>query len=227
MLADRFDGVLIDFYGTISAGDRAAVEATCTRIVEVCGLSVTPQEFAIRWGERFFSTIAASNHDRFQTLYACEISSLASILADFGETRDPVPFVADLEAYWRDPPIYMDALEFLKSVDLPVCCVSNADTAPLLAAIERHDLRFDAVITSEAARCYKPDPAIFQKALSALGVRPDRAVHVGDSVHSDVGGARASGVSPVWLCRENRIHDIGNADEVQPEAVIENLSDVF
>jgi len=223
-LAERFDALLIDFYGTISAGDREAVEDACKRVVEVCGLPLKPAEFAVRWGKRFFERIEQSNHEAFRTLHECELASLADTLAEFGETADPGPFVADLEAYWRNPPVYADALEFLRNVDVPVCCVSNADTGPLLAAIEKHGLRFDAVVTSEMARCYKPDPLIFETALRLLGVRAERAAHVGDSMHSDIGGASLAGLSTVWLCRDSRIHDIGDH---RGDWKISSLADFF
>ncbi|MGB2988279.1 MAG: HAD family hydrolase [Phycisphaerae bacterium] len=219
----RFDAVSLDFYGTISAGDRDAVEATCCCIVEACDLPVIPQELAIRWGEQFFDLIERSNHDAFQTLYECELGSLRTTLAGFGINRDPAPFVAKLEEYWANPPIYADAIGFLNGVDLPVCCVSNADTKPLLAAIEKHDLRFDAVITSEVARCYKPDPGIFRRAVEVVGVRPERMLHIGDSLHSDVGGAARLGIATAWLRRENRIHDIGNC---QPEYTLATLAEL-
>lgn len=219
----QFDAVLIDFYGTISAGDREAVDAVCQRIVTTCGLPLTASRFAILWGERFFRTVEAANHAAFRTLYECELSSLKETLADFGRHDPPEPFVAELEDYWLNPPLYADALAFLRELDRPVCCVSNADTASLHAAIERHGLRFDAVITSQDARCYKPDPAIFRRALAALGVQAHRAVHIGDSLHSDVGGAGALGISTVWLCRASRIHDIGTA---APDHTIADLAAV-
>ena len=205
----RFDGVMIDFYGTIAAGDREAVEATCLRIVETCGLPIAPSEFAILWGERYFATVARSNHKAFRTLYQCEVASLRETLNDFGQYPDPAPFLIDLEEYWHNPPIHGDALDFLGKVDLPTCCISNADTKPLHAAIQRHRLCFDAVISSEAVRCYKPDPAIFQHALDSLGLSADRVVHVGDSLHSDIAGAAGVGITTVWIRRESRIHDIG------------------
>lgn len=210
MPARPYDGLLIDFYGTIAAGDREAVEATCLRIVDACGLPITPPEFAITWGERYFATVARSNHETFRTLYQCELASLRETLADFGQYPDPAPFLVDLEEYWHNPPIHEDALEFLRAIDLPVCCVSNADTKPLLSAIDRHHLHFDAIISSEAVRCYKPDPAIFQHALQTLGVRADRVLHVGDSLHSDIAGAAGLGIAATWIRREDRIHDIGN-----------------
>ena len=205
----RFDALFIDFYGTISAGDRDAVEATCRRVVETYHLPMTPAAFAVRWGKQFFDILERSNHDAFQTLYQCELASLTDTLAQFGKKGDPAPFVAVRENYWTNPPLYPDAVEFLQGVNLPICCVSNADTQPLLAAMEKHGLRFDAVVTSEAVRCYKPDPAIFLHALQMVDVPPDSVIHVGDSLHSDVQGATTVGLTSVWLHRENRIHDIG------------------
>ena len=77
---------------------------------------------------------------------------------------------------------------------------------------EEMTVRFDAVVTSERARCYKPDPGIFRYALEALRVDPGRALHIGDSVHSDVGGAAGVGIATAWLCRNERIHDIGDCE---------------
>jgi 2-haloacid dehalogenase/putative hydrolase of the HAD superfamily len=64
-------------------------------------------------------------------------------------------------------------------------------------------------VTSESERCYKPEARIFEKALSLMNVRPERVLHVGDSLHSDVGGAGKLGITTVWLRRESRVHDIG------------------
>ncbi len=218
-----YDALFIDFYGTISAGDRVAVETACARIVTALDLPVTAGELAIIWGERFFAVIDSSNHDAFQTLQQCELDSLRDTLAGFGRDADPVPLVVDIERYWVDPPLHDDAAEFLSRLDLPVCCVSNADTRPLLAAIEKHGLRFDAVISSQAARCYKPDPGIFRMALNALGADPARVMHVGDSLHSDVAGAAKLGLKTTWLRREDRIHDIGTC---KPDHTIATLADL-
>ncbi len=216
-----------------------AVLRTCRTVVESCRLDITPEAFAVRWGERYFATVLASNHDaqakpacRFRTLHECEIVSLRETLqalapqaarADFvGTCPDLSGLVAELESYWADPPLHPDAVEFLRRVDRPVCCVSNADTEPLMAAIEKNGLRFDAVINSEAVRCYKPATYIFEQALDRLGVTADRAIHIGDSLHSDIAGAKRAGIKAVWICREDRIHDIG--DET-PDCTISSFAD--
>ena len=48
----------------------------------------------------------------------------------------------------------------------------------------------------------KPDPEPFRRALSDLGVDPDRAVHVGDSRASDVAGANAAGLRSVLFAAD-------------------------
>ena len=166
-----------------------------------------------------------SNGPAFKTLKACEEDSLAAVLrAGWGVEVDPAPFVAPLQTYMADPPVHGDALELLAAAPVPVVCVSNADNAPLHAAIARHGLRLDAVVTSEDARSYKPDGAIFGVALERVGVEPGRALHVGDSLHSDVGGATAAGIGAVWLRREDRIHDLATCEA---ERVVGELTAVL
>lgn len=55
----------------------------------------------------------------------------------------------------------------------------------------------DAVVDSGTAGHSKPDPRIWDPALAATGARPEEAIHVGDSLLTDVGGARAAGIRPV------------------------------
>lgn len=57
----------------------------------------------------------------------------------------------------------------------------------------------DALIVSEQTGVSKPDPAIFEIALTALRVRPDEAVMLGDSWAADIVGARAASVRVVWF----------------------------
>ena len=47
----------------------------------------------------------------------------------------------------------------------------------------------------------KPHPRIFQSALTQAKVRPDEAVHIGDSIPADVEGARSAGIAPVLVQR--------------------------
>jgi putative hydrolase of the HAD superfamily len=56
-----------------------------------------------------------------------------------------------------------------------------------------------AVIDSHLVGIEKPDPRIFQLALDALDVVPERSLYVGDTVRFDVNGALAAGLQPVHV----------------------------
>ncbi len=90
---------------------------------------------------------------------------------------------------------------------LPVAIVSNNDgTAP--EQMERLGVcqvgpgplpSVAAIVDSTLIGLAKPDPAIFTPALEALAVPADRVVYVGDTVQSDVHGARSAGMQVVQL----------------------------
>ena len=50
---------------------------------------------------------------------------------------------------------------------------------------------------------------------------------MGDSLHADVGGASRLGISTVWICRENRIHDIGTCDPDYGIASLDEISELL
>ena len=81
-------------------------------------------------------------------------------------------------------------------------------------------LRFDLLVDSETARCYKPEPRIFQRACDALSVPAGEAVMVGDTPETDVRGAHRAGLRAVWL---NRDHRDWPRNLVGPNAVIDEL----
>lgn len=58
---------------------------------------------------------------------------------------------------------------------------------------------FETVVYAGYDAPSKPDPAPFYRGLDALDATPERSVHVGNSLESDVAGAAAAGVRSVWL----------------------------
>ena len=205
----ELDGLFLDMYGTLTTGDRAAVEGVCAALVRDLDLPLPAAEFAVLWGNRFFALLDTLTPERFLTLYEAERESLISTLADFGRQADPDPYIAQLAGYWRDPPLQPETRRFLAEFPRPICIVSNADRVDLELALARHDIRVDRVVTSDDVRSYKPDRRIFDEALGLTGWRRDRVLHVGDSLHSDVLGAARAGLRSAWVNRAHRIHDIG------------------
>lgn len=95
------------------------------------------------------------------------------------------------------------ALAELRRRGLKLGLVSNTGR-DLSAFVEHHALDVDAAVSSRLHGKTKPDPSIFRAALDLLGVRPNEAAMVGDSVEDDVEGARAVGMRAVLLDREGR-----------------------
>jgi putative hydrolase of the HAD superfamily len=102
--------------------------------------------------------------------------------------------------------------------------VPHEDAAPALAALRQAGLRLgvvsnwdcslgnvlsqlglggaiDAVVVSAEVGAPKPDPAIFRAALAALRCEAEDALFVGDSLETDVEGARAAGIRALLLDR--------------------------
>jgi 2-haloalkanoic acid dehalogenase type II len=218
--APELDGIFLDMYGTITSGDRQAVESVCGRIIAEHQVSITAHELSITWGGRFFAALDDCSGDRFITLAELERKTLVETMSGLGVAVDPEPYVQDLMAYWRNPPLHEDARAFFEQIRYPVCLVSNADHQDAVLALESHGIKLQFIITSEHARSYKPDREIFEKALQMTGWRRDRVMHVGDSLHSDVGGARVAGIRAGWVNRAHRIHDIGTHE---PDHEFEDL----
>ena len=99
----------------------------------------------------------------------------------------------------------LPTLDRLQQTGLKMGIISNWDT-PLHAMVEELGLTpyFDVVVAShdQRVRSAKPDAAIFEYALNAVGVSPEEAVHVGDSFEADVMGAHTAGIRSILLDRD-------------------------
>ena len=191
--------VFVDFYGTLVHEDGVRVEKTC-RIVSETGDGSATGMIGGFWWERF----KASEGDGFRTQRELEYISLKETIERFGSAADAEELSKVMFDYWVKPDIFPDTREFLDKCPVPVWIVSNIDTADVLAAMEYHGIRTAGVVSSEDARSYKPSPAIFRYALGKSGFAPEDVVHIGDSLSSDVAGARSAGIEPLWLNRRGK-----------------------
>ena len=101
---------------------------------------------------------------------------------------------------WTPFPDTVAALQALKR-KYRIAVISNTDD-DLFAETARHlPVAFDWVITAEQARAYKPARAIFEVALSKVGLPPGRVIHAGQSVYHDVIPAKHMGMATVLVTR--------------------------
>jgi HAD superfamily hydrolase (TIGR01549 family) len=83
---------------------------------------------------------------------------------------------------------------------------------------------FTTIVISGEVGMAKPDPALFHLALDRLDVDPQDAWHVGDSLTTDVAGARAAGIFAVWLNRDGLL--TRRDATTRPDIEVASLSEV-
>jgi putative hydrolase of the HAD superfamily len=86
--------------------------------------------------------------------------------------------------------------------------------------------RFETIVVSADLGVAKPDPVVFEHAVSELGADRDHAVMVGDSIAKDVDGALAAGLDAVWVNRNGHSAPPDRPDLVEI-STLGNLPDVL
>lgn len=103
--------------------------------------------------------------------------------------------------------LYSDVPRLLtatKRAGIPIAIVTNGASDLQRDKIEALGLQATKVIVISAEiRVAKPDPEIFYRAAADLGLDPKTMWHVGDNLVTDVAGAKAAGMTAVWLNRHN------------------------
>ena len=124
-------------------------------------------------------------------------AQLKRLAARYGEARE------------NTPPPFADAeytLTQLKARGLKLGIVTNGVSESHTGKLARLGLGhfFDTVLMPDQTGFAKPDPRQFHLACQRLGVSPEHTAHIGDSLVSDVGGAREAGLTAIWYNPENK-----------------------
>jgi HAD superfamily hydrolase (TIGR01509 family) len=134
------------------------------------------------------------------------------VAAEYAAARDP--------ANVRPRPGALDVVRELSGA-YPLALVTNGDATMQAGKLDSIGLRdaFDEVVFAGEDTAPKPDAEPFEHVLSTLDVAADRTVHVGNSLDSDVAGARAAGLRTVWT---PAAHDL--PEDVDEPAAIDGAS---
>jgi putative hydrolase of the HAD superfamily len=125
-------------------------------------------------------------------------------------------WIQDLSSAYTSPvfevPPYMNpdargVLRWLKDRDICVGLICNTGLTPgatLRRFLEEKRVLkyFDLTLFSDEVGVRKPDPRIFQLAVQKLRIEPDKIVHVGDNLKSDVWGAQNAGFKAMLFSGE-------------------------
>ncbi|GAB2534986.1 HAD family hydrolase [Gracilibacillus alcaliphilus] len=149
-----------------------------------------------------------------QMVTAFQIDSLSweTLLQDYLQEfcNSCVPF-PDLQAMLKD----------LQQQGLQLAMITNGKYPFQLDNIKALQIEdyFDPILISEREGMKKPDPAIFQRALSKLDIEPSEAIYVGDHPVNDVQAAQKAGMLSIW--KQNQ-----HWDQVEANYIIDDLSEL-
>ena len=200
--------VFFDFGNTLVA-TTSGVEIW-RRVMGELGLAVDlgQLEAAIREEDRAFIPAYYDYRGRmpaFWERYDRRILDRLSIADRDANVQRGIEAGFDAGRWYRPYPETREILESLRSMEYRLGVISG-NTDDIHRTLGAHDLAryFDHVTYSQEVRAEKPDPAVFRLALDRAECDPSEAIHVGDIYEADIVGARAVGMFPVLVDRDDR-----------------------
>jgi len=223
--------VIFDMYETLVGNERQQWRETFKEIIRLQNLNVDPELLWQTWRghERDFKDRRLSPGGPFQTYFQGWRDTFADTFKTLGLTGDPEAAThKSIQDVSQRPP-YQETRQALGLIQTRcrTAILSNADDDYL-----RPNLRLlgdeivaglSAVLTSEEAQCYKPQPALFLEMLRRLGAAPQECLYVGDRQFEDVQGAGGVGMGTVWL---NRSRSAMDPELPAPDHQIDSLLEI-
>ncbi len=124
--------------------------------------------------------------------------------------------------HWPVFPDARDALHNLKQ-RYKMAIISNVDDDLFAGSARSLGVEFDAVVTSQQAQAYKPNPHSFELAETVMGVNKGRWLHVGESLYHDIEPANRLGIRSIWVNRPDRGGGTRKTN-AQPDLIVPDLA---
>jgi len=158
---------------------------------------------------------------------------LGSVVRQFGTELGFTPSTDEVESLahslpsWKPWPDTVAALRQLKS-RFRLAILSNIDDHLFEATRPQLHVPFDAVVTAQQARAYKPALSLFELALNRIQAPAHRVLHVGQSIYHDVVPAQALGLATVWVNRPSARPGVGavKSAKASPDLTVTSLAEL-
>jgi len=118
----------------------------------------------------------------------------------FSISDEQAGVLADTIGKWHPFPDSVSALQRLKR-RYKLAVISNIDDDMFARTSKLLGDPFDAVITAQQARSYKPSANNFTLALERIGEPAEKVLHCAQSLFHDIPPAKALGMGTVWVDR--------------------------
>jgi 2-haloacid dehalogenase len=196
-IAFDVQGTCVDFYQPILRAGAAINRAK--------GLTIDWAAMSTAWRELYRATMDAVIDGRRPWMRVDQIyrEALDTLLEQHDLATAFTPEERDqLNGIWTRLDPWPDSIEGLARLRgrFVTATLSNAGMATVVALVKHAGLPFDAILTAELAKSYKPAPAVYQLAVDFLGYRPDQILMVACHKY-DLRAARAFGMRTAFVAR--------------------------
>ena len=198
---DRYDWLSFDCYGTLVDWETGISDA-------VAGVFARHR---VRKTRKEILALFADSEPKVQSSgefldYRRVLRDVMQIMAWEASIRLTAVEADDLPDSLHRWPIFPEAPDALRQLQTryKLAIISNVDDDLFRGSEEALGVKFDAVVTSQQAKTYKPDLGGFHLAQERMGIECDRWLHVGESLYHDIGPANRLGIDSVWVKRPDR-----------------------
>lgn len=175
---------------------------------------------------------------RFEEIYVAHLKSQSGSLRSklclefLGSLEAKEELMAKATALWKfsDADLYGDAKNCIEQMRAQGCAIGIVanQAATVVDSLTAHGITplIDFMGVSALVGLEKPNPEIFQQAMSALGCVPEQIIHIGNRLDTDVLPAQALGMRTAWILRGEANPEPSESDLATPDIVLKSLSGI-
>jgi len=218
----RFTAISFDCYGTLIDWESGLLPVLRS-VLARHGQNLPDAAILELYGE-----FEAEAEDGPYQSYRDVLQSVVQAFADRLRFQASSAEIRSLDESVRAWPPFPDTVAALRELRkrYKLVVISNIDDDLFAETRKQLDVEFDAVITAEQVRSYKPSLNNFQMALRTLAISPDRLLHAAQSVYHDVVPAHSLGIATVWVNRKSARPGVGavRASAGRPDLEVPDLA---
>jgi 2-haloacid dehalogenase len=201
----RFTTISFDCYGTLIDWESGILSVLRT-MLRNHGQRLSDSEILELYGQ-FEAQAESGPYQSYREVLQAVVRAFAD-RCHFDATPNEVRSLHESVTTWQPFPDTVHALGELKE-RYRLAVISNIDDDLFAQTGKLLEVKFEAVITAQQARSYKPSINNFQLALRTIAISPDQLLHAGQSIFHDVVPARTLGISTAWVNRRSARPGVG------------------
>lgn len=194
----QFEALSFDCYGTLMDWE-AGITPVLKQLVSAHQVDCNERQL-LEWFAEYESVAEAGEYQSYKDV-------LREVVQKIGERLEFEPTTTELDSLWmsiQNWQPFSDTIESLKALkqNYRLVIISNIDDDLFAQTAQQLEVEFDAVVTAQQVKSYKPTLRNFEFTLEKIGLSTDQLLHVAQSVYHDIVPAQQLGLKSVWVNRQ-------------------------